>query len=334
MSEPIEIPQQAFDPKPLFPEFPGKDIVTEIREWVSHSPPWAWRGHTHQAPTGAEAQVIRYVADFQLPKGIESPCPCCTPRHPKFGTGFVAWFPETSCIRLMGRDCFRSLNPEGHDLAVRELDERTRREGLISYLTANIEKRCAAVEVLEAALPLAAHIDALQESLGEGLRRTIGVDLWQQVRDGGMLKLTQETPQGPVFVPYGRVDGYSLVDPARKRIEPSVKTAIRHFESVDLPLGVVNTNDHQRELAARAFQRGLTVGRDALEAITDCRKLVSTLSLATLRNWGAQPNSPFSLFARRDGLDLFIGKTEDSVRRFTLDRCIDLQVGALPDVEV
>jgi hypothetical protein len=298
------------------------------------SPPWAWRGHTHQKPDPDEAQAIRYVADFQLPKGIESPCPCCTPRHPKFGTGFIAWFPKTASIRLMGRDCFRTLNPEGHDFAVQEFDERTRREALIAYLTANLDKRFAAIDALERAVPMAQQIDELQDVLGERLRRNIGVDLWQHVRDGGQLRLIEQTPRGDIFVQYSSVEGYSLVDPTRKRIEPSLRTAIGHLQGIDLPAGIADTNDTQRELAAKAFQRGITTGRDAIAAIAECRRFVSVLSFASLRVGGEQPNAPARLYARRDGLELFIGKTEDSVRRVTLDGCIDLPVPVLPEISV
>jgi hypothetical protein len=220
LPDPIDIPAEAFLAKPLFPDFPGAEIVAEVREWLKGNPPWAWRGHTRAEPSADEALEIRYVADFPLPKGTESPCPCCTPRHPKFGIGFITWFPRSACIRLMGRDCFRTLNPEGHDFAVQELDERQRREATIAY----IGKRFAAIEALERSLPLGQQVDALQELFGESLRRAIGVDLWQYVRHGGQLKLEQETPRGPIFVPYAIVEGHALIDPARKRIEPSINT--------------------------------------------------------------------------------------------------------------
>jgi hypothetical protein len=202
-----------------------------------------------------EAQEIRYVADFQLPKGVESPCPCCTPRHAKFGKGFIAWFSRTGCVGLKGQDCFRTLKPEGHQFAVDEFDERQKRAATIAYLTAHIEKWFEAIEAIERALPIAEHIDALQDTLGEDLRRTIGVDLWQQVRDGGRLKVAEETNRGPIFSTYATIEGTALVDPGRKKIAPSLRTAIRTLQSIDLPLGIVNTNDQQRELAAKSFSR-------------------------------------------------------------------------------
>ncbi|SPP93040.1 hypothetical protein [Bradyrhizobium vignae] len=232
----------------------------------------------------------------------------------------------------MGRDCFRTLKPEGHEFAVRELDERQRREATIAYLRQNIEKRHAAIKLLEQSLPLARQVDSLQQQQGDSLRPAIGIDLWQHVRDGGQLKVVEETARGPIFVPYATVEGYTLIDSARKRTEPSVNTVIRHLKGIDLASDVANASDDQREAAARAFQRGMMVGREVLDVVADCRRFVSVLSLATLRNWGNQDNAPARLCARREGHELYIGRREDSVRRITLDACIDLSVPVLPEI--
>jgi hypothetical protein len=334
LPDPIDVPPEAFAAKPIFPDFPSSEIVAEVREWVKTQPPWAWRGHTHAKPDENEAQEIRYVADFQLPKGVESPCPCCTPRHAKFGKGFIAWFPRTSCVRLMGQDCFKTLNPEGHQFAVDEFDERQKRTATIAYLTANIEKRFEAIEAIERALPIAEHIDTLQDSFGEDLRRTIGVDMWQQVRDGGRLKVAEETNRGPIFSTYATIEGAALVDPGRKKIAPSLRTAMRALQSIDLPLGIVNTNDQQRELAAKSFSRGMRLAVEALATINECKAFLSVLTLATLRNWGAQEAATASLYVRRQGLDVSIGRSEGSVRRITLEPCIDGALPRLPEISL
>jgi hypothetical protein len=62
LQDPIDVPAEAFAPKPIFPDFPSPEIVAEVREWVKTQPPWAWRGHTHVKPDENEALEIRYVA--------------------------------------------------------------------------------------------------------------------------------------------------------------------------------------------------------------------------------------------------------------------------------
>jgi hypothetical protein len=78
------------------------------------------------------------IDDFVLPKEVKSPCRCCTPQHAKFGKVDIAYVPLTRNVRLMEQDCFRTLNPEGHDLAVNELDARIKQEDEIPYLLADV----------------------------------------------------------------------------------------------------------------------------------------------------------------------------------------------------
>lgn len=95
--ERIDIPASARIPKPDFPIVPDKAIIAEIRAWIGGGhPTFLWRGHTHTEP--AKDEPIEYAGDFQLPKGVEAPCPCCTPEFPKFNVGLIAWFPNTHLV--------------------------------------------------------------------------------------------------------------------------------------------------------------------------------------------------------------------------------------------
>lgn len=231
----------------------------------------------------------------------------------------------------MGRDCFRKLNPDSHNAAVSELRERMNREAAIAYLSKNVDMRFDALRAIEGALPIAEHLDDLQDIFGEKLKRTIGIDLWQHVRDG-QLKIVTQTRQGPVFAGYASIAGISLVDPARKKIAPSLRTAARALEKIDLPMGIVNTNDEQRAVAARHLTRGFSVGKSAFDAINDAKAFISVTTIATLRNWGNRADAPMSLYVSRDGLEIQIGKTHQSVRRITLDNCVDTPVPKFPEL--
>jgi hypothetical protein len=78
------------------------------------------------------------IDDFVLPKEVKSPCRCCIPQHAKFVKRYIAYVPLTRNLRLMEQDRFCTLNPEGHDLAVSELDARIKEEGEIPYLLADV----------------------------------------------------------------------------------------------------------------------------------------------------------------------------------------------------
>ena len=330
MSDPIDVPPEAFTPKPIFPEFPSAKIVAEVREWVKAEPPWAWRGHTHARPDADEAQEIRYVADFQLPKGIESPCPCCTPRHPKFGKGFIAWFSRSSCIRLMGQDCFKTLNPEGHQFAVDEFAQRRERAAQIAFLIANLPNRGVISAAIETMLPMAKHLDELQDIFGEKLRRTWGIDLWQHVREG---RLRVANDSG-TFDDYGGIEGQSLVDPKRKDFAPSLATALRGLAGITISDDLIDADDDQLKKAARAFGRNVNLARETFSAMTDAKRFVSVLNTATIRNWALQPNAPVRLDIRRENDAVFVGPSADNRTRVPLHSRIDSALPDLPHVVV
>jgi hypothetical protein len=329
LAEFVDVPDSAREPKLLFPDLPEFPLVREIREWVSKNPTYMWRGHTHTMP--GKTEPVEFVGMFEMPPGIEAPCPCCTPNHTKFRFGVVGWFPETGFVRLMGTHCFRRLNPEGYKLAVRRLEERQGRASTIAYLIANLHKKSEAKRSAELARDLAEHLDNLQDQLGERVRQKLGIDLWQAVRDAGELKLVTETARGAFNTTYATVSGYRLIDPARKKLAPRLLMAIRALDTIphfDIP----SASDAERSKAARLFGKGLNLLREAFEDIDDLRRFVSLQSTATIRNWSLQDGAPARIYIRRDGQSIFLGKSADDAREIRLKPVIDSPLPTLPAI--
>lgn len=333
MAEFVEVPEEARRPKRDFPELPDFAIAREVQQWVAAgNPTFTWRGHTHGPP--AKDEDVEFIGLFTMPKGIEMPCPCCTPNHTKFGKGVVGWFPATRVIRLMGEHCFRRLNPEAYAIAIERMAERQGRQSTITYLTANLRKKDEARRVAEIALPLAEHLDSLQMILGERLRRVVGIDLWQFVRNGGTLGLSTDTAQGPIITPYASVAGYRLVDPARKKLVPTLEGSIKAFDAIGLPQEVIHSDDTRREAASRHFSRGLRLLQETLYDLRDLREFVSIGTTATLRNWSNQPNALGTVYMRRDGLKLHIGRSEEEAHTIALRDVIDKPIPTAPQLVI
>lgn len=296
-------------------------------------PTYSWRGHTHTPPELDDP--VEFIGLFTLPKGTEAPCPCCTPNHTKFGKGVVGWFEKSQCIRLMGEHCFKRLNPDGYERARRRMEERQGRRSTVAYLTANLHKKDAAKHAIYAVMPLAEHLDDLQIILGERLRSVLGINLWQHLREGGNLKVSTETRQGSFNTSYAFVAGYRLVDPARKKLAPTLLTAARTLEKIGVPASIISGSDSEREAASRLFSRGLQLIRDTFYDLADVRELVSISSTATIRNWSMQPGAAAEIYMRRvDELCLMIGKTEETAQRVALRPAIGLAIPALPEISI
>lgn len=330
MAERIDIPLHCFDSKPLFEKAPERDVVDEVRDWVKKNPAYLWRGHTHSKPSAEEAGQIRYINDFVLPKGVEAPCPCCTPYHEKFGKGYIAWFPLSGNVRLMGQDCFRTLNPEGHDFAVSELDERIKRESEQHFLLSNLGNIPAIIGCIRSAEPIAEYLDDLRDILGSRLQERSGVNLWSLVRSG-TLNLIVETEKGAVPSYYGAVSGVTLLDPARRRYARALASAKAAIGAIDLPFDPIRASDADRKAAAKLMARGTKLVHETFSAMATARLFVSVLNTATLRNWAAQDNAPARLYIRREGLQLLVGPAEKEVQVIPLNPVIDHQIPRLPD---
>lgn len=329
LREPVEIPPEAETPKPLFTTLPGAEVVTEIREWIKGgNPVFMWRGHTHNKPNKGEP--VEYLNDFAPLKGKPAPCPICSHSHTKFQRiGIIAWFPESGLIRLIGPDCFRSFNPEGHDRAWEALQRRKEDERYRGYLLKSITGVSPkARDAIVHAMPLAEHLDNLAEILGKRLANLEGIYLWDLTREG--LKRIQETTEGPVSTTYANVAGSRLVDPNRKQFTSRLRQAIQVFDRLR-GFSIELSTHEERTAVARAFSRSLRIANECWAEMQECRRFLSLEATATMRNWGALPDSEERLYVRRtDDLILLIGRTEHEAKRIKLLPCINQVLKELP----
>lgn len=339
MTDYLDVPPSAFEPKPIFPARPGPEVVKEVREWIKTEPPWLWRGHTHSRPDKAEAEQIRYIAEFTLPNKTEAPCPICRPLSGKFNKGFIAWFPLSGCVRLMGQDCFKRLNPEADAYAKDELDELTKRQRDLDYIIANLPNRASAVAAIEEALPIAKRLDELRDQLGNKLERTFGIDLWRHVRNDGNLglhKLTAGMDEWsatglPMIEHYGRVSGINLIDPSRKDLAPGLVSALVSLQNIALPEDIYSATGDELRRAARAYGRGVNIAKDIIAEMDEARTFISVQNTATLRNWSQTEGAPERFYIRRVDNTLTVGRSEKDARPIPLDPILNRTLPALPD---
>lgn len=322
----IEIPTKALEPKPLFPDLASAQAVRrEALDWIiSGQPVYEWPGHTHTCPTLAETHDIEFVADFTLAN--KAPCPCCTPYHGKFKHGFIAWFPQTQLIRIMGTDCFKRMNPEGYRAALDRQNVRKGQEAVLDVLANNLPRLDAAKRRLRDILPLAEHLDELQKTLGVDLNNKRRVDLWGAVRNEGQLQISiRESVEHDksMLGTYGRVDGYRLIDPKREKIASRIRNAFSEFEKISLPANIKDANFAERSLAYKALQKGRRFAESALKDLDDCRKFLSPTTVATIRAWGARPDATAPVYMKLEGRQLLVGWSEDSARPVALSPHLD-----------
>jgi hypothetical protein len=303
----IEIPPEALEPKPWYLTRPGKEIVAEIVDFIKRiGKPYLWRGHTHTKPPPGSKPV--YLDEFELPKKFRAPerrapCPCCSPWHPKFCDGKIAWFPAEAVIRIIGPDCFRALDAEGHQEALDNLRAEQRRERDTRFLLSHLPNLWRVVAVGETAVRVADALDEFHREL-HGKLKLARLNLWKDVQRDGELRISIKTREvrrdrkleeyfvntESEVVAY-RLDGYEVLNPNLRIRTAAIWSAVQKLKGyADLAKragAIEQMDDAARSEAAAEIGHGITAVRNAVDNLTRLQKFATPLAVNSLKNWGA-----------------------------------------------
>jgi hypothetical protein len=330
-SDAIEIPASALQTKAWFVERPDDSIRKEILQFIrDRNPVYLCKYHTHtKPPKGAR---IEYIGEFDVHQDLPmAPCPCCSPVHPKYReSGKIAWFPDERVIRLIGPDCFKTLNPEGHKEALRRLSEETQHRQTTNYLLGRASDIPKAIAAIRNNLQVAAAVDRAHSEVMKALRLH-KVPLWDNIRSGIVVvdlydtvtqidengkKQTRETHS---VREVGIVSGVNFYNPSFKAFAPRFKQAQVVLAAVDLGTdyerAVREASDHQRDRWATAIGKGVDKAARLTEELQEVRRGLSPEAVSTIRRWGAHEGTKCFVFAKREGNDLLLGRTEEDYTR-------------------
>lgn len=345
--ERIEISEDARRVKDWFPERPGKEIVREVKKFIADGgEPHEWRGHTHTKPPPGSKPV--YLEEFDLPKSRLdkkhwATCPCCSPDIPKYGhNGKIAWFPNEKIIRLLGPDCFKALDKEGHAAAKEQLRIERQRENDTNYLLSKLPLLGGVIKVAEivhgVALATAEFRATLQAKLAAER-----LSLWDHVRSDGDLKITEKFE---IFQPgldgalnkrrserqrtYAQLSGYEVLNPRQfhcpKRIRNCIETLQKFNLGDDECDGITSMSDQERHEAANQISRSVAALKECIAEIDNMRRFAEPVTINTLRNWARQEGCPMPRYWERRGDAIHFGRSEHSCLVVAIPRQMMIEI--------
>jgi hypothetical protein len=298
MTDEIDIPESARAVKAWYPDRPKPEVVREIKDFIrATGTPHLWPGHTHTRPV-AGARIV-YLGEFDLPDACHkfrerwARCPCCVPDNPKyFRAGKIGYFPDEHVIRMLGPDCFRALNPEGHDRAYDDMRAEEQRENDINFLLSRIGDVPNLIAAVEHAIPVAQAVDELGVALRRELDVILRTQMWSHVRDGQLQTsvvrnvpyLRPDGSEGtrPVeyFGPFGgQLAGINFMNPRAPVIAPRLKRALVLLKAIktDGPFAelISEWRDDVRRNAAKTLESSIVIVRGSFDALDDMCKFVS-----------------------------------------------------------
>jgi len=342
MTDEIDIPASAREIKAWYPDRPKPEVVREIKDFIKTTgTPHLWPGHTHTKPR--KGAPIIYLGEFDLPEDRHkfrerwAPCPCCVPRNPKyFREGKIGYFPEEKVIRILGPDCFRTLNPEGHDQAYDDMKAEERREADINYLLGKIDDVPKLIAAVEHAIPVAQALDSIGGTLRREIDQILNTKMWEHVREG-QLRITvvrnvpyrrpdrtEGTRPEEDFAPFGgRLSGIDFLNPRISMQSPKLKRVLAVLTNIkfDRPIAelIREWRDDARHKTAKALGSAIEDTVEIFDTIDDMRTFLSSTNLGNFRRWNDQQGCPIRIYMDYQGSNVLIGREENNRRRFSVD---------------
>jgi hypothetical protein len=342
MTDEIDIPNSALEVKAWFPDRPKPEVVKEIKDFIKATgTPHLWRGHTHTRPR--KGAPIIYLGEFDLPDACHkfrerwAPCPCCVPRNPKyFRAGKIGYFPEEKVIRMLGPDCFRRLNPEGHDRAYDDMRAEERREADINYLLSKLGDVPKLIAAVEHAIPVAQAVDTLGTTLRKEMDQVLHTKMWDHVREGqlrtsAVRNVPYRRPDGTAgtrpeeyFEPFGgQLSGINFLNPRTTMLATKLKRvlAVLRDIKIDGPFSelIKTWRDDVRHKNAKALASAIDDAAEAFDTVDDMRTFLSPLNLGNFRRWNTHEGCPIRIYMDHQGSNILIGREENNRRRFPVD---------------
>jgi hypothetical protein len=354
MSLQLDIPDEFFDPKPFYrTRDNAQAVLREIKDHIKKTgQPHAWRHHTHSKPV-AGSRIV-YIGEFDLPPSHHAadrhaPCPCCCPKSPKFyKNGKIAWFPDEHVIRMIGPDCFQTLNPEGHWEAVEVFNREEAERRTIAYLVANLHLNAPAREVIDRAVPILEAIDHVHTVLQKRITEVLRLDIWRHVSRGSLsvnvegrrMKRSrdgsQEVESFQDVQQLSDFPGFEMFNPRNSRLASRISGFTRRLSLIDFGDEVQErvramTTEEQAK-AARILSKGISSAAGIFEEANTIRGGFSGMSIATLKGWTRHKGCPIRLFIAGDESSFYIGTDEQHELRIEIPPMFWRGFGELPTI--
>jgi hypothetical protein len=334
--DPIEIPDESRRVKEC--EYPDEREVAAIWAFIKRTgAPHLYPNHTHTKPPKGSLPV--YVEEFTLPKEFRSlerraPCPCCTDRFPKYWkNGKIAYFPDERVLRLMGPECFATLDAGGHHAALNQLRALRKKRNDIRYLNQNVHLLPILAYTLGEWMPILSSIDEARRALRDRLT-LLKLPLWSKVRDG-VLHVTRarrenfrksDGTSGERTVHdlqvYGPLNGFMFFSPSAKPLAKRLEILQHRLNNrgrVPTQLEIETMDAKYRHEYAILLQQAITRMRDVLAEATDVRRALSREAMATLNGWSRDPGADFPIHIDADQDAIYIGRSDHNRLRIPVD---------------
>jgi hypothetical protein len=259
----------------------------------------------------------------------------------------IAWFPDEHVIRMIGPECFKTLNPEGHWDAVETFDREEAEKRTISYLLKNLHLAGDAIKVIERTYPTLQAIDEVRATLQNRIKEVMRIDLWRHT-SRGVLEVhvpgrrvrrnrdgSEEVVEFLDIQKWGEFQEYKMFSPRVSRLASrmtSVATRLGFIDFEDIGARVREMNLEDKAKAARMLSKNLEAASGIIEEAENLRRGFRPDRVAILKGWFRHQGAPIHLAVDCDDTNFYIGMDEAQKLRIEIPRDFWNVIQPLPKI--
>ena len=242
----------------------------------------------------------------------------------------MAWFPDERVIRLIGPDCLKNLDSEGHAEAMVALRVRQKRKSEIDYIVSQLPDLPNVVGAARTAIPIARGLDEFEAALKSRFGTTLRMRSWQIIGSGELRVRESRTEayqnadgssgerKVDAFRVYARIAGTEILNPRNNSISPRFVKALQRLDEAIATVATAGGADSlsavDRTRIAKLVEREKRHAVDAIGDIQTRKAFLSPVTVATLRTWAAMPDAEMPCIVERSGSSFYVGTSAGRLR--------------------
>ena len=343
----VQVPDSAFEIKAKFWQSPAWELVREIAQFVSTT------GLAHMHPAITYGQVLKgsqvmFLEVFDLVQKFATRdddwclCAVCWHHYPQFKNhGVIAWFPDEGTIKIMGWDCYKALDPEGHAAAAAQfrLDEAQRSNE--RYLISRLPQVPILLADLEWDLAIAKAMVALRAAFVSALARQGLEDLPNHMKTGELLVFRGDgaepsQAENDTTIRYAKIDGFALIGKSGLPLARDIEQARSAMRELKFGKGweqkLASMSQQQMAKIAKLFGNALKSWETARSEIADRQLFISPEVGRTIQTWSDLPNATLRFYFEYDHERIKLGLSPSRCEIVEIPLQARERLSTLPDL--
>lgn len=302
----------------LFPYYPSQLVIDDFFRHLSQTgTPDTWQYHDPSPPPKDEE--YEEITSFQIPKKLRAnsgmaSCPICSPSHPKYYEGVLAWFPSEGVLRAIGHECARShFGGAIHNAAIARREHRENTKSAQEWLLDNLHLVAQLRSEAERILPTAIDADSARSQLMKASSKEIiqrlsratrsGVVSIEVAKNSAFMRADERNRKTAGIILYFEISGSAYLGrktliqaEARNSIQALTAIETAPHESQALLDFVVSLGEGEHLMTAYRLGRQAFQYMDTLRrSIFESKSFFSEENILKIEEWSSHPEAGFPL---------------------------------------